>query len=189
MINAATLDLIKEFEGCRLTAYQDSVGVWTIGYGTTARAKLGIDPQAGMTITQDEAEGYLRKGVQKFASEIRPLITQPINENEFGAFVSLAYNIGSGAFSKSSALRNFNAGNKAAAAESILLWNKAGGQVLRGLVRRREAEKALFLTPVVAQEAPKPIFHPDPQEQAPNALMALLSAIAGILAAIFGGKK
>lgn len=148
MINQATVDLVKEFEGLRLKAYQDSAGVWTIGYGTTARAGLGIDPAKGMEITEAEAEWYLQKGLDKFAEEIRPMFTAPINENEFGAFVSLAYNIGTTAFKRSSALRYFNSGDKATAAKKILLWNKSGGKVLKGLVRRREAERELFLTPV-----------------------------------------
>jgi len=178
-VNKAALDLIKEFEGLRLEAYRDSVGVWTIGYGTTARAGVGIKPQRGMVITEAEASHYLEKGVSKFADSIRPAITAPINENEFGAFVSLAYNIGPSAFKRSSSLRHFNNGDKARAAQNILLWNKAGGKVLRGLVRRREAEKALFETPV------KPAPHPDPAEE-PQGLLAL---IASILASIFGGRK
>jgi len=155
MINKATINLIKEFEGCKLTAYKCPAGIWTIGYGTTASAFVGITPHEGMKITQADAETYLKMAVEKFAEAIKPAITQTINENEFGAFVSLAYNIGSGAFKKSSALRHFNAGDKAKAADAILMWNKAGGKVLSGLVRRRAAERALFLTPVgfAAQEA------------------------------------
>jgi lysozyme len=145
--NQATVDLIKEFEGFRANAYRDAVGIWTIGYGTTAMAGVGIKPAMGMTISQSDAEAYLCATLNKFAVQIAPAITAPINENEFGAFVSLAYNIGPGAFKKSSALREFNAGNKKKAADAILLWNKAGGKVLRGLTRRREAERKLFLTP------------------------------------------
>lgn len=146
MINQATFDLVEEFEGLRLKAYKDAVGVWTIGYGTTAAAGLGIDPKAGMFITEAEAESLLAEGLERFAASIRPKITAPINDNEFGAFLSLAYNIGPGAFSKSSALRKFNAGDKAGAADAILLWNKAGGKVLAGLTRRRGRERELFLT-------------------------------------------
>ncbi len=160
MINQRTLDLIKEFEGFRAEAYRCPANIWTIGYGTTAGAGVGIDPKPGMKITKAEAEEYLRRSVVKFAGQIDKMITQPINENEFGAFVSLAYNIGPMAFSKSSALRNFNAGNKEAAANAILAWNKATvkgrKQVLRGLQRRREAEKALFLAPVSAKPPPAP---------------------------------
>ena len=148
MINQAALSLVKEFEGLRLTAYADPVGIWTIGYGTTARANVGITPKPGMKITQDWAEFYLERAVNNFAAGMLSQIHKPINENEFGAFVSLAYNIGPSAFAGSSALRHFNAGDKVAAANAILLWNKAGGKVLAGLVRRREAERKLFLTPV-----------------------------------------
>jgi lysozyme len=179
-VNAAALDLIKEFEGLRLDAYQDSVGVWTIGYGTTAAAGLGIEPRAGQRITQAEAEWYLQKGVNKFADSIFPYFNAPLNQNQFGACVSLAYNIGPGAFKKSSVLRHINAGNMEKAADSFLLWNKAGGVKLKGLVRRRAAERALFLTPT--GKIPAPI--------APTGgLAAFFASIASILASIFGGKK
>jgi len=155
-INKATIDLVKEFEGCKLTAYRDAVGVWTIGYGTTARAGLGIIPTGGMTITQAEADQLLADGLNKFADQIRPMIEADLNDNQFGACVSLAYNIGAHAFSTSSALKHINAGGDyAKAADSLLLWNKAGGKTLKGLVRRREAERKLFLTPVFEQV---PIF-------------------------------
>ena len=147
-INRATVDLVKEFEGFSAKAYKCPAGIWTIGYGTTASAGVGITPKEGMTITRGDAEAYLHGALEKFAAQIEKDITAPINENEFGAFVSLAYNIGPGAFRKSSALRHFNEGDKAKAASALLLWNKAGGKVLKGLTRRREAERKLFLTPV-----------------------------------------
>ena len=147
-INQATVELVKEFEGFSAKAYKCPAGIWTIGYGTTAAAGVGITPKEGMTISKNDAEGYLHAALEKFASQIEDAITAPINENEFGAFVSLAYNIGPGAFKKSSALSSFNAGDKAKSAKAILLWNKAGGKVLKGLTRRREAERKLFLTPV-----------------------------------------
>lgn len=147
-INKATVDLVKEFEGFRAKAYKCPAGVWTIGYGTTASAGVGVTPKDGMTITKSDAEAYLQAALDKFADQIAPSITAPTNSNEFGAFVSLAYNIGPGAFKKSSALRLFNAGDKDGAAKAILMWNKAGGKVLKGLTRRREAERKLFLTPV-----------------------------------------
>lgn len=152
-INQAAVDLVKEFEGFRADAYKDAVGVLTIGYGTTAMAGVGIKPAMGMTISKSDAEAYLHAALDKFANQIAPAITAPINENEFGAFVSLAYNIGPGAFKKSSALREFNAGNKQKAADAILLWDKAGGKVLKGLKRRRDAERKLFLTPVIGVAA------------------------------------
>ena len=144
MINQASLDLIKSFEGLRLSAYQDSVGVWTIGYGTTAAAGVGITPHAGQIITEAEAEHYLSVAVAKFADQILRMLKRQATPNQFGAMVSLAYNIGPGNFSTSSVLRNFNAGDMGNAAASFAKWNRAGGKVLAGLTRRRAAEAALF---------------------------------------------
>lgn len=158
-LNRAGLDLIKRFERLRLKAYKDSAGVWTIGYGTTARAGVGIKPRPGMTITEVEAEHYLEKALRNTENAVNRLIRAPINENQFSAYVSLAYNIGVGAFARSSTLRYFNAGDVEQAAKNILLWNKitvdGKRRTSRGLVRRREAEQNLFLTPVVAR-TPKP---------------------------------
>jgi lysozyme len=175
-VNDAAFALIREFEGFKAEAYLDELAkppVWTIGYGTTAAAGVGIVPRPGMVISREQAETYLRMAVDKFAAEIRPHITREINENQFGAFVSLAYNIGPGAFRKSSALRKFNAGDIEGAANAILLWEKAGGKVLRGLQRRRRAERDLFLTAA-----------PVPAPEAEGWLAALLRA----LAAMFGRK-
>lgn len=190
MINDATIALVKEFEGLRLSAYRDSVGVWTIGYGTTAAAGVGIEPKAGMTITKDDAEMYLRRGLEKFALQIRGHITAPITPNEFGAFLSLAYNIGPTAFKKSSALRKFNQGDKAGAANAILLWNKAGGKVLKGLQRRRDAERELFMSPVTSKpvdvrKPPVSGVKPAPQKPiTPTAAPTPVKPATGLLAAI-----
>lgn len=178
-VNQDTIDLIKEFEGFRAAAYRDAVGIWTIGYGTTAAAGVGIEPKRGMKITEAEAEWYLQKAVEKFADDIAEKITRPINANEFGAFVSLAYNIGPDAFARSTALRLFNSGDKAGSADALTWFNKAGGKVLKGLERRRAAERALFLTPI-------PVDHvPERQQPTGN----IISAIIKFLIAIFGGKK
>jgi len=147
MINSASKALIHEFESCKLKAYRCPAGVWTIGWGTTAEAGVGVTPREGMVITQAQADHYFDLTIEKFIAEIKPHIKRPITDNEFGAFVSLAYNIGPPRFNKSSALRFFNAGDVAKAADAILMWNKAGGKVSPGLVRRRAAERALFLTP------------------------------------------
>lgn len=178
-INQATLDLVKGFEGLRLKAYTDSAGVWTIGYGTTAAAGLGIEPKAGMTITEAEAERLLHAGLDKFAAQIAPLIKVPVTDNEFGACVSLAYNIGPGAFGKSSVLRLLNAGDRPGAADAFRMWNKAGGKVLAGLTRRREAERALFLAFSDAAPAPKP------PENLPKTSPGLLAALIRALLALF----
>ena len=148
MVNQATIDLIKRWEGCKLKAYKDVAGVWTVGYGLTSRAGfIEVGPET--TLTQDEADWYLEQVVNDFASKIAPMITAPINENQFGAFASLAYNIGVGGFGKSSALRRFNAGQIMEVPAAMRMWKKAGGKVVQGLVNRREAEIKLFLTPVV----------------------------------------
>jgi len=157
MIPRQAVEIVRRWEGLKLKAYKDVVGIVTIGYGTTAAAGVGITPRLGMTITQAEAEWYLERALVKFAEKIRPAITAPINDNQWSALLSLAYNIGPTAFKRSSALRHFNAGNTDKAARSILLWNKAGGKVVKGLVNRRKDEQKLFLTPV---EEPTP--EPEP---------------------------
>jgi lysozyme len=106
-------DLVKRWEGFKAKAYICPAGVLTVGYGTTNRAGLaGVNITPDTVVTERQAEEWLRKGLEKFAAQIRPAITAPINENQFGAFVSLAYNIGPAAFRGSSALRHFNAGTR-----------------------------------------------------------------------------
>ncbi len=143
-VNQATIELIKRNEGCVLHSYQDSVGVWTIGYGHT-----GPEVQPGQTITQAEAEQLLRGDLEKFQDGVDDALTDDADtsDNRFGAMVSLAFNIGLGAFAKSTVLREHNAGHHQAAADAFLMWNKAGGQVLKGLDRRRHEERALYLQP------------------------------------------
>ena len=178
MLNQASLDLIKRWEGCKLKAYKCSAGVWTVGYGLTTSAGF-IEVGPDTKITQAEADWYLEKTVEKFLAEIKPAITAPINENELGAFTSLAYNIGPTAFRKSSALRHFNAGNKDRVPTSIRMWRKAGGKVVKGLINRREAEVDLFLTPVIAEK-------PAPARTSP-AQSKTMQASAVQAATAFGG--
>lgn len=138
-INQAGLNIVKEFEGLCLSSYKCPAGVWTIGYGHTE----GVT--RGMQITKEEAEDLLRHDLQLFENGVKRFIGDaPTNENQFSAFVSLAYNIGIGAFGKSSALREHKSGNYELAANKIMLWNKAGGKVLAGLIRRRKAESKLY---------------------------------------------
>ncbi|MFE4107853.1 lysozyme [Almyronema epifaneia] len=138
-INDDGLLLIKSFEGLRLKAYQDAVGIWTIGYGTTQ----GVTP--GMEITQAQAEQFLRRDVNKFEQAVQEGVTVPINENQFSALVSFTYNVGSGAFRSSTLLRLLNQNDIQGAADQFPRWNRAGGRVLDGLTRRRNAERSLFL--------------------------------------------
>ena len=134
------LSWIKRFEGCRLTAYQDSIGIWTIGYGHTS----GVSK--GQTITQVQADRYLKadcanaeKAVNKYHSKYH------WNQNQFDALVSFTFNCGSGNLKK---LLNNGQRTIAQISAKIPAYNKAGGKVLRGLVNRRAAEKELFDRPV-----------------------------------------
>ncbi|MGP2833586.1 lysozyme [Serratia nevei] len=143
-ISKTGIDLIKKFEGCELKAYQDSVGVWTIGYGWTHPVN-GRKVEAGMVITQETAESLLREGVKPFADGVSKLVTAPINQNQFDALVSFAYNLGLKSLKDSTLLKLLNAGNKKGAADEFLKWCRAGGKILNGLVKRRTAERELFL--------------------------------------------
>ena len=144
-INAAGLDLIKRWEGLRLTAYQDSVGIWTIGYGHTAEAGPPA-PKTGMKITEKEATDILARDLGQYERAVTKAISVAPTSNQFAAMTSLCFNIGPTNFAKSSVVRRMNEGNPKAAADAFLLWNKAGGKVLKGLTARREDEKKLFLT-------------------------------------------
>jgi lysozyme len=137
-INKEGLELIKQFEGCKLTAYLCPAKVWTIGYGST-----GSHVKPGMTITQAEAEELLRSDLRRFEDAVANAAPDA-TDNQFSAMVSLAFNIGISALLRSTVLRQHKAGNHDAAADAFAMWNKAGGKVLAGLVRRRAAEEALY---------------------------------------------
>jgi lysozyme len=137
-INAAGLALIKEFEGCRLEAYRDAVGIWTIGYGSTGPH---VHPNSRMT--PQPAEALLLSDLERFERAVDEAAPQA-TDNQFSAMVALAFNIGISALLRSTVLREHKAGNHEAAARAFSLWNKAGGRVLAGLVRRRAAEADLY---------------------------------------------
>ena len=140
------LNLIKKFEGCRLTAYQDAVGVWTIGYGTTNadRAITGTTICQGLKISQATADDWLRQSVdKKYGPKVDKYSKYGWNLNEFDALVSFAYNIGS-----IDGLTVSGSRSKEEIADKILAYNKAGGKVLSGLTKTRQEERALFITPV-----------------------------------------
>lgn len=135
-------ELIKSFEGLELEAYLCPADIWTIGYGHTGNVKEGD------RITKAEAEALLDKDLRTFRNGVKRLVKVTLNENQFGALVSFAYNLGLGSLQNSTLLKMLNAGDYTGAADQFLRWNKSGGKVLTGLVRRREAERAVFLTPV-----------------------------------------
>jgi lysozyme len=133
------LAITEQFEGCRLVAYQDQVGVWTIGYGHT-----GSGVASGLTITQDQAIDLLTSDVAASAAYVNAAVTVELQQNEFDALVDFVFNLGRGAFAGSTLLKNLNAGQFDAAAAQFDLWDHAGGQVVAGLLRRRQAEQAMF---------------------------------------------
>ena len=176
------LDLIYEFEG-RLTllpdgryqAYRCPANVWTIYAGCTE----GVS--RGMIVSEAEGETMFRRELANFERCVTLACTREPNQYQFDAFVALAYNIGEAGFRKSSVLRLFNSGKTEAAAKAFSLWNKGGGRVLRGLVRRRAAEAALFLTPV------EPITTPEMPQKVDEPTVLSAGAKAGITGGgIFG---
>jgi lysozyme len=143
-VNTEGYALIKKFEGCKLKAYRCPANVLTIGYGNTFYEN-GDKVKEGDVITQERAESLAKFVIDQFAVTIAPFILQPLNDNQFSACVSLAYNIGTGNFKKSSVFKKLNINpNDATIADSFRLWNKGGGKVLAGLVKRREAEIQLY---------------------------------------------
>jgi lysozyme len=140
-INNAGIQLIKTFEGCKLTAYQDQKGIWTVGFGCT-----GPTIKEGLTITQDEADKMLLDALGLVIRGLNGLIVVPITENQFNAMASLIYNVGLEYFKTSTLLRYVNNSDFVAAADQFLLWDHCAGKVDPGLLRRRQAERELFLT-------------------------------------------
>lgn len=139
---AEALALIKQFEGCRLDAYPDpgSGGdPWTIGWGAT-----GPGIKKGVRWTQAQADQRLAEDVARFAAGVDAAVTRAPTAGQRGAMISLAYNIGLGAFRDSTLLKKHNAGDFAGAAAEFGRWNKAAGKVLNGLTRRRAAEEAVY---------------------------------------------
>mgnify|MGYP000210714743 FL=1 len=147
-ISEKSLAMIESFEGCLLKASNKLDGVWTIGYGQTG-SYYGKRVRRGMTTTKALAHAWLRDhSIKTYEDAVTQAVKVPLNQNQFDALVSFAYNVGVGALKQSTALRKLNAGDYAGAADALTMWTKCNGKVLAGLVRRRKEERALFLTPV-----------------------------------------
>jgi lysozyme len=143
-LNKEGSDLIKEFEGCKLKAYQCSAKKWTIGYGNTF-FEDGTPVVAGNAISQEKAEKLFEIIANEFSAKVAKLITSNVTPNQFGALVSFAYNCGVVNLQKSTLLKKVNEShNDPSIKAEFLKWNKAGGKVLAGLTRRREAESNLY---------------------------------------------
>lgn len=140
-ISQKGIKLIQDFEGLELKAYKDSVGVLTIGWGST-----GSHVTEGMTITKEQAEQLLKKDLERFEKGVSDLVKVPLNRNQFDALVSFSFNLGLGNLKSSTLLKKLNASDYTGASEEFERWNRAGGKVLKGLTRRRIAERDLFLS-------------------------------------------
>lgn len=186
------LALIRRFEGFRPEAYRDSAGVWTIGYGHTAMAGEP-DVIHGQRITRTEGERILTRDLEGFAAGVRRLVTVELNDAQFSALVSFAYNIGLNGFRSSSVLKAVNARAFDQVPRRLALWVKGGGRVLPGLVKRRAAEAEMFATgagegtPAMVRAPVTPIAG-KPAHLSTTNWAAAVSALAGIatsLAAAF----
>ncbi|WP_244483645.1 lysozyme [Methylobacterium sp. Leaf91] len=135
------LAALKSREGERLTAYRDSVGVWTISVGITSASGL-IKVTPGLTITKAQSDALFAKGVAQYAGPVSAAVKVPLADHQFDALVSLCFNIGAPSFAKSTIVRRLNAGDYAGAAEAILMWNKPAV-----IIPRRQAEYDQFRTP------------------------------------------
>lgn len=135
------VDLVAAFEGFRSCPYRDAVGVWTIGYGETKN----IGPGTKCWSKTQAREALARRLTNDFGAAVDRVVKVPLNQNQFDALTSLAYNIGTGGFASSTVVRRLNAKDYRGAADAILMWDKAGGRRLLGLTLRRRRERALFL--------------------------------------------
>lgn len=145
-LNKAGIDLMHDFEGCRLEAYLCPASVPTIGYGSTYYED-GRPVKLGDAITQERADQLFQAIAEDFAKRVRSLLTVGLNENQFSALVSFTYNVGVANLKKSTLLKKVNINpSDPTITDEFLKWNKAGGKVLAGLRRRREEEAKLYFT-------------------------------------------
>jgi lysozyme len=171
-LSPAGVEALKQYEGLSLTAYRDSGGVWTIGYGSTR------DVREGMRISQAEADQRFLADTEWAQAAVRTDVVVPITQPQFDALVSLAYNIGAGAFAKSTLVRLLNAGDYRGAAEQFLAWNKVRGEVVTGLAARRAKERAMFMEPAPIAESKPSLEIPMPDSPAPSTLQTV-ATVAG----------
>ncbi|GAA5095477.1 lysozyme [Bartonella acomydis] len=137
------LALMKQWEGLRLSAYKDAIGIWTIGYGHTNSAGKPF-VHKGMAITEQQAEDLLRQDLKQFEDAVEQAVQVALTDEQFAALVSFCYNVGTTAFCNSTLLKKLNAGEYEAIPTELQKWTKAGGKRLQGLVHRRAAEAGLW---------------------------------------------
>lgn len=194
-LNKASLDLIKSFEGCVLNAYKDTGGVWTIGYGHTSAAGSPV-VTPGMKITKQQAEEIFANDLKKYEAWVKEYVKVPVNQNQHGALTSFCYNLGPAQLKSSTLLKKLNKRDYLGASREFGKWVYDNGKRLKGLERRREAERVLFLTGgtipmkeaqkvIDANKTPSKVSTPD---KAPTPSTGLWDAITKILSKLFGGK-
>lgn len=174
------MEFIQSFEGCSLKAYKAlaTEKYWTIGWG-----HYGPDITQGMTITQQQADDMFKNDLAPYCRAVDQSVTYPKTQNQFDAMVSLCYNIGTGGFRGSSVCSDLNKGKVQLAGDDFLKWTKSGGVVIPGLVRRRNAERLIFLngyggTPVVPSD---PITPTDPNDPSSDSAKTIIKDDTAIL--------
>ncbi|EJF76795.1 Phage-related lysozyme (muraminidase) [Candidatus Bartonella washoeensis] len=183
-ISKEGLALIKQWEGLRLQAYQDAMGVWTIGYGHTAQAGEPV-VRKGMQITTAEAETLLQKDLTQFEHTVEQMVDRSLTNEQFAALVSFCYNVGVEAFGNSTLLKKLNKGDYEAVPAELQKWTKARGKRLQGLVHRRAAEAGLWAKGAYVSsnyqevEPPKKPFLQNMEVLAP--ILGSFSGLTGIL--------
>lgn len=196
-ISRSGIDLITRWEGCKLTAYLDGGGVWTIGYGHTSAAGAP-EVKRGLKITFQDAKDIFVRDIVKYETAVDKAINRPMTQGQFDAMVSLCYNIGPGAFAGSTLVRKFNAGDVAGAKRAFGSWIKDNGKVVKGLQNRRADEQNHFDLPIPTMtvqsipHSPAPTVHPSHESQpvAENKPpVGLAKAFLSLIAFIFAAFK
>ncbi len=184
-ISSEGLALIKQWEGLRLNAYKDAIGVWTIGYGHTNSAGKPFIYE-GMTITEKQAEELLCQDLRQFENAVERAVTVSLTDEQFAALVSFCYNVGTTAFCNSTLLKKLNSGDYEAIPTELQKWTKAGGKRLEGLAHRRAAETGLWAKgafvssnyQTVETQAPTGVF----KAEALAPIIGSFSGLGGLLA-------
>ena len=175
--------LLKKFEGCKLKAYRCPAGICTIGYGHTSAAGAP-EVYDGMTITQKDADDILRRDLVKFETAVFGMVHQPLTQHQFDVLVDFAYNAGVGALQKSTLLKKVNAAQFDDVPAELMKWTKGGGKVLPGLVRRRQAESAWWVSGEPHDEQEQRV---DPDPVPVRTMVESKQGNAAIITASLGG--
>jgi len=178
-------DLLQKFEGCKLKAYKCPAGIWTIGYGHTSAAG---NPQVtdGSVISQTEAENILAKDLYSFERGVLACVKVPLSQHQFDVLVDFAYNAGLGALQKSTLLKKVNASDFDAVPAELMTWTKGGGKELPGLVRRRQAEIALW-SKIDTHPVEEPDHRAEPDAQPTKTMMDSKQGNAALATTAIGG--